>query len=77
MRDRFVTLKEFCEAAKISYRTGLRLKANGSLKTVRFGKSIRVPLSEFERRSADLAPCHVDVGLIAAACAAIQEMRHE
>jgi excisionase family DNA binding protein len=46
---RALPLKEFCSAMGFSYDTGLRAVRAGSLRSVRVGKRILIPVEETER----------------------------
>jgi len=65
--DRFLTVEEFSQAARIGYRAALRLAHSGAIRTVRFGKSIRIPLSELKRQSFHQTPLAAAVQLAEAA----------
>lgn len=51
-----LTLTEFAHFARISYRTVLRLTKTGELRTIRIGRTHRVPEEELRRRFPNLNP---------------------
>jgi len=65
--ERFLTVEEFSQTARIGYRAALRLVHSGAIRTVRFGKSIRIPLTELKRQSCHRTPLAAAVQLAEAA----------